>query len=209
MNRSPQERSRPRKSETNKLPGGHCGRLPGQADAGRRAAARAGRSLDARKPRNRPGNHGPRIHRLLGDIETGSYCHFGGLPVDFGLPDGAHFAAKTVPQGTNRRSDRGTGGRTRRRRRGSGSGRPLRPRASYLVGCDGGRELAGFGFPGTAATREPPWDTCPARSRDLSRNSSPGSGPRSARTADRLDVHSPSGLRGIVTPDRRVCPSPR
>jgi bifunctional hydroxylase/dehydrase len=112
----------------------------------------------------------------FGEIETSSYGHFGGLPVDFSLLDGAHFAAKTVPQARTeeviaewaeelgadiRRGHEVTGFTD------DGEGvdvdvaapdGPLRLRASYLVGCDGGRstvrKLAGFDFPGTAATRE-------------------------------------------------------
>src|ERR1700761_832246 len=34
----------------------------------------------------------------FGEIETSSYGHFGGLPVDFSLQDGAHYAAKLIPQ---------------------------------------------------------------------------------------------------------------
>ncbi|MGH3625713.1 MAG: FAD-dependent monooxygenase [Sciscionella sp.] len=112
----------------------------------------------------------------FGEIETSSYGHFGGLPVDFGVLDGAHYAAKTVPQAQTeamiaewatelgadiRRGhelvgladdDHGVDVRVR------GPRGNVHLRAGYLVGCDGGRstvrKLAGFDFPGTAATRE-------------------------------------------------------
>src|ERR1700742_1570926 len=34
----------------------------------------------------------------FGDIETSNVGHFGGVPVDFGVLQGAHQAAKSVPQ---------------------------------------------------------------------------------------------------------------
>jgi bifunctional hydroxylase/dehydrase len=112
----------------------------------------------------------------FGEIETSSYGHFGGLPVDFSLLDGAHFAAKTVPQarteaviaewatelGADIRRGHEVVGLTD-----TGEGVDVdvqtpdgvqRLHAAYLVGCDGGRstvrKAAGFDFPGTAATRE-------------------------------------------------------
>ncbi len=113
----------------------------------------------------------------FGEIETSSYGHFGGLPVDFSLQDGAHYAAKLVPQARTeaviaewatelgadiRRGheflgmvDTGDGVDVDVRQP---DGAEHRLRASYLVGCDGGRSVvrkAGhFDFPGTAATRE-------------------------------------------------------
>ncbi|MTD54534.1 FAD-dependent monooxygenase [Amycolatopsis pithecellobii] len=112
----------------------------------------------------------------FGDVEISNVGHFGGLPVDFGLLDGAHQAAKTIPQsqteavleawagdlGTDLRrghevvsvDDDGT--RVTAGVRGPGGEYELTAR--YLVGCDGGRsavrKLGGFDFPGTPATME-------------------------------------------------------
>ena len=36
--------------------------------------------------------------RRFGEVETSNQGHFGGIPVDFGVLDGAHQAAKTIPQ---------------------------------------------------------------------------------------------------------------
>ncbi|MBC6456933.1 FAD-dependent monooxygenase [Actinomadura sp. HBU206391] len=112
----------------------------------------------------------------FGDIETSALGHFGGIPLDYSVLEGAHFGARGVPQarietilgewaaelGVEVRrgweavglSDDGEGvdlevdGPQGRRR--------LRGR--YLVGCDGGRSTvrraAGFDFPGTDATIE-------------------------------------------------------
>ncbi|MFE7335756.1 FAD-dependent monooxygenase [Streptomyces griseus] len=112
----------------------------------------------------------------FGEVETSNAGHFGGLPVDFGVLEGAHQAAKTVPQsqteavleawvkelGTDLRrgwevlsitQDGDTVEVGVRAPEGE-----QRLRASYVVGCDGGRSLvrkaAGFDFPGTAATLE-------------------------------------------------------
>ncbi|MFF3333595.1 FAD-dependent monooxygenase [Streptomyces sp. NPDC002888] len=112
----------------------------------------------------------------FGDIETSAQGHFGGIPVDFGLLEGAWKAAKTVPQSvTETRLEewaRELGADIRRghellslREDGDavevevrGPEGPRTLRAAYLVGCDGGRSTvrgaAGFDFPGTAATRE-------------------------------------------------------
>jgi bifunctional hydroxylase/dehydrase len=112
----------------------------------------------------------------LGPIETSPLGHFGGLPVDFGVLDGAHFGAKGVPQSRTEEMLGGwaaeLGADIRRGREvvaiaraedgvevevagPHGSGRL---RAAYLVGCDGGRstvrKAAGFDFPGTPATLE-------------------------------------------------------
>lgn len=112
----------------------------------------------------------------FGDIETSVAGHFGGLPVDFSSFDGAHFGARGVPQARTeailaewatelgadiRRSwelvglvadEHGVDAEVR------GPDGPARLRASYMVGCDGGRSTvrraAGFDFPGTAAARE-------------------------------------------------------
>jgi bifunctional hydroxylase/dehydrase len=112
----------------------------------------------------------------FGEIETSPVGHFGGIPVDFSVLDGAHFAAKTVPQSrteaileewaTDLGADIRRGweflGYTADVKgvdveaRGPNGTEHLSAR--YLVGCDGGRstlrKLAGFDFPGTAATRE-------------------------------------------------------
>lgn len=112
----------------------------------------------------------------LGEIEISNVGHFGGLPLDFGVLDGAHFGGKGVPQarteamlaewatelGADIRRGHELVGLTD-----DGSGVDVevsgpdgleRLRASYLVGCDGGRstvrKMAGFDFPGTAATLE-------------------------------------------------------
>ncbi|MFB6889268.1 FAD-dependent monooxygenase [Kitasatospora sp. NPDC056327] len=113
----------------------------------------------------------------FGGIGTSNAGHFGGLPVDFGVLDSVHQAAKTVPQsdteavldgwarelGADLRrdhellslQDRGEHVEVTVRMPG---GRETRLTASYLIGCDGGRSVvrkaAGFDFPGTAATLE-------------------------------------------------------
>ncbi|KJY35691.1 FAD-dependent monooxygenase [Streptomyces katrae] len=112
----------------------------------------------------------------FGDIERSTLGHFGGLPLDFGVLDGACQAAKTVPQSVTethlevwaadlgadiRRGhevlsvhDDGEGVDVEVR----GPGGTHTLRASWLVGCDGGRstvrKAAGFDFPGTPATME-------------------------------------------------------
>lgn len=112
----------------------------------------------------------------FGDITTSPYGHFGGIPVDFSVLPGAHFAVKDVPQ------DRteavlgewlaGMGVRVLRDHElaglsqdaggvnvniGTPNGSRLL-RCSYLIGCDGGRStvrrLGGFDFPGTESTLE-------------------------------------------------------
>ncbi|MEV0444299.1 FAD-dependent monooxygenase [Streptomyces spectabilis] len=112
----------------------------------------------------------------FGEVETSNQGHFGGIPVDFGVLDGAQQAAKTVPQSTTeailegwvrdlgadlRRGhellsvdDDGTGVNVRVR----GPEGEQTLRCDWLVGCDGGRstvrKACGFDFPGTAATME-------------------------------------------------------
>lgn len=112
----------------------------------------------------------------FGDIEVSNVGHFGGLPVDFGVLDGAHQAAKTIPQSVTETVleewSTQLGADIRRCHevlsvnekedsvevevRGPEGVHHLR--AEYLVGCDGGRSTirkkVGFDFPGTAATLE-------------------------------------------------------
>ncbi|MBN6040607.1 FAD-dependent monooxygenase [Amycolatopsis sp. 195334CR] len=112
----------------------------------------------------------------FGAVETTTQGHFGGIPLDFGVVDGAHFGVRGIPQhrveavleqwagelgATILRghslvelSDTGDGVVAVA----DGPDGPAEFSAGYLVGCDGGqstvRGLAGFDFPGTAATRE-------------------------------------------------------
>ncbi|MGW1226495.1 FAD-dependent monooxygenase [Streptomyces sp. NPDC002530] len=112
----------------------------------------------------------------FGDIEVSNQGHFGGLPIDFAVLDGAHQAAKTIPQSQTetvleewvtslgadiRRSHellsaKDAGDHVEAEVRGPEGVHRLT--APYLVGCDGGRSLvrkqAGFAFPGTASTME-------------------------------------------------------
>ncbi|MFB7947560.1 FAD-dependent monooxygenase [Kitasatospora phosalacinea] len=115
-----------------------------------------------------------------GPISTSAQGHFGGLPVDFSVFHGAHFSVRDVPQhrteavlgewvaelgvevrrGTELRTlEADDDGVTLGVLGPSGEAGGLQQlRASYLVGCDGGRStvrrLAGFAFPGTASTME-------------------------------------------------------
>ena len=112
----------------------------------------------------------------LENAEITRQGHFGGLPIDYGVLEGSHFGVRGVPQykieemlegwalelGVSLRRggeltglvDTGDGVIA------SGQGPQGRGELSarYLVGCDGGRstvrQLAGFGFPGSDATRE-------------------------------------------------------
>lgn len=112
----------------------------------------------------------------FGEIEVSARGHFGGIPVDFSLLEGAHYGVKGVAQarteavleawavglGADLRrghevlalTDRGDCVEVEVR---SAEGVRLL-RTAYLVGCDGGRstvrKAAGFDFPGTAPTRE-------------------------------------------------------
>ena len=109
----------------------------------------------------------------FGDLETGVFGHYGGIPLDLGVLDAATGAAKTVPQSATESVLEawalGLGADIRRGREFLGftedadgvtvhlaDGEALR--AAYLVGCDGGRsevrKAAGFDFPGTPATTE-------------------------------------------------------
>ncbi|NKY97183.1 FAD-dependent monooxygenase [Nocardiopsis alborubida] len=112
----------------------------------------------------------------FGEITPRTAGHFGGVPLDFSVVDGAHFSVDSVPQS---RTEEVLGGWLEdlgvRIRRGVevtglsqdeygvdvetvGPGGPETIRASYLVGCDGGRSTvrteAGFDFPGTPPTLE-------------------------------------------------------
>jgi 2-polyprenyl-6-methoxyphenol hydroxylase-like FAD-dependent oxidoreductase len=112
----------------------------------------------------------------LGEYETSTMGHFGGLPLDLGILNSAHEAAKTVPQSVTERAleswarDLGAdirrgweftgltdrGDRVDVTVRGPEGEQTLS--AAWLVGCDGGRsgvrKAAGFDFPGTEATTE-------------------------------------------------------
>ncbi|AZM94099.1 MULTISPECIES: FAD-dependent monooxygenase [Streptomyces] len=112
----------------------------------------------------------------FGEIERSTQGHFGGLPLDFGVLDGACQAAKTVPQSVTETHLEewavSLGADIRRghevlsvRDDGEGVDVEVRGpdgthtlRAGWLVGCDGGRstvrKAAGFDFPGSAATME-------------------------------------------------------
>lgn len=112
----------------------------------------------------------------FGEIETSTQGHFGGLPVDFGVLEGALQAAKSVPQSATESILEAwaveLGADIRRgqefvslRDEGDavdvvirGPRGEQRLRTAYVVGCDGGRsrvrKAAGFDFPGSAATME-------------------------------------------------------
>jgi len=102
--------------------------------------------------------------------------HFGGIPMDFGVLEGSHFGVRGIPQykieemlenwalevGAKvcrgydvsgiRQSDDGVVAEV------DGPDGSSQYSAKYLVGCDGGRstvrQLGGFDFPGSDATRE-------------------------------------------------------
>ncbi|SFW78368.1 FAD-dependent monooxygenase [Amycolatopsis australiensis] len=112
----------------------------------------------------------------FGDVEISPRGHFGGVPLDYTVLEGAHFGARGIPQSRteavladwadelgapvlrNRElvglHDTGDGVDIEVR----GPRGAVRLRGEYVVGCDGGRsavrKLAGFAFPGTDATRE-------------------------------------------------------
>ncbi|WP_086840980.1 FAD-dependent monooxygenase [Amycolatopsis kentuckyensis] len=110
----------------------------------------------------------------FGDIETGGFGHFGGIPLDLGVLEAGCEAAKTVPQSVTETVlenwARGLGADIRRGREVTGlteddegvtvhlGGTDEVVRARFAVGCDGGRstvrKAAGFDFPGTEATTE-------------------------------------------------------
>lgn len=109
-------------------------------------------------------------------VEISNEGHFGGLPIDFGILEGAHIGGKGIPQARTEEmltewcADLGTDIRREHELIGlsddvDGVDVTVRSpagehqlRCSYLVGCDGGRstvrKAAGFDFPGTAATLE-------------------------------------------------------
>jgi bifunctional hydroxylase/dehydrase len=112
----------------------------------------------------------------FGDVETSALGHFGGIPLDYSVLEGAHFGARGIPQ-TRIEAVLGAwaaelGADVRRGWEVTGLADdgegveveaatpegPRRLRARYLVACDGGRSavrrLAGFDFPGTDATIE-------------------------------------------------------
>lgn len=114
--------------------------------------------------------------RRFGDLQTSEQGHFGGVPLDLGVLEGAYRSAKTVPQSVTETVledwARELGADIRRGhefrsyqedgasvvvRVGTPDGERLL-RADYLVGADGGRssvrKAGGFDFPGTAATTE-------------------------------------------------------
>jgi bifunctional hydroxylase/dehydrase len=110
------------------------------------------------------------------NAETSRLGHFGGIPMDYGVLEGSHFGVRGIPQykieemleawavelGVSLRRGHEV---TRLWQTGEGVVAVVEGpdgtdeySASYLVGCDGGRstvrQLAGFSFPGTDATRE-------------------------------------------------------
>ncbi|WP_370949740.1 FAD-dependent monooxygenase [Amycolatopsis sp. cg5] len=112
----------------------------------------------------------------FGTVETSRQGHFGGIPMDYGVLEGAHFGARGIPQhriekvleewvtelgATVLRGHELVGLHDTEERVFAlvdGPDGRSELRAAYLVGCDGGRSavrrLAGFDFPGTDATRE-------------------------------------------------------
>lgn len=112
----------------------------------------------------------------LGNVESSGQGHFGGIPMDFGVLEGAHFGVRGIPQYRIERmledSALELGASVLRGHEVvdlhatadgvvavvEGPGGRSQHRADYLVGCDGGRstvrQLGGFDFPGTDATRE-------------------------------------------------------
>ncbi|MFB7655127.1 MULTISPECIES: FAD-dependent monooxygenase [unclassified Streptomyces] len=110
----------------------------------------------------------------LGETEPAD-SHFGGVPIDLGLPDENHYGHRGVPQyRTERMLEDWVAGLGVPVLRGrevtglrqdddqvvvsfTGPGGPGEERAAYVVGCDGGRstvrKLAGIAFPGTDGRR--------------------------------------------------------
>jgi 2-polyprenyl-6-methoxyphenol hydroxylase-like FAD-dependent oxidoreductase len=112
----------------------------------------------------------------LDNAEISRQGHFGGIPMDYGVLEGSHFGVRGVPQYKieemleNRALELGvslyrghevTGIRDTGETVVAVADGPegqVECSAGYLVGCDGGRslvrQLAGFDFPGSDATRE-------------------------------------------------------
>ncbi|MER5396100.1 FAD-dependent monooxygenase [Streptomyces sp. NPDC002599] len=112
----------------------------------------------------------------FGELETSAQGHFGGVPLNLSVLDGAHLPNKTIPQSrTEGVLEEWAVELGADLRRGHelisftehadhvevevrGPEGTLSLSAAYLVGCDGGRssvrKMAGFDFPGTAATLE-------------------------------------------------------
>ncbi|MFD0683216.1 FAD-dependent monooxygenase [Actinomadura fibrosa] len=112
----------------------------------------------------------------LENPETTTRGHFGGIPIDYGILEGAHFGVRNAPQYRieemleTRARELGASVRRGYELTGlddTGDGVTATVRgpdgteqvsARYLVGCDGGRStvrrLAGFTFAGSDATRE-------------------------------------------------------
>jgi 2-polyprenyl-6-methoxyphenol hydroxylase-like FAD-dependent oxidoreductase len=110
------------------------------------------------------------------NAEPSSQGHFGGIPLDFGVLEDAYFMIRGIPQYRIEQmlEDWATELGVSIKRGHDVAGITARPdgvvvavdgpagrgemTAAYLVGCDGGRstvrQLAGFDFPGTPATRE-------------------------------------------------------
>jgi bifunctional hydroxylase/dehydrase len=110
------------------------------------------------------------------NVEISRQGHFGGIPLDFGILEGAHFGARGIPQNHVERvvEEWATELGARLLRGHVLTGLAMHEHGvtaavvgpsgaheltgAYLVGCDGGRStvrgLAGFDFPGTDATRE-------------------------------------------------------
>lgn len=112
----------------------------------------------------------------FGAIESSPLGHFGGIPLDYGVLEGAHFGARGIPQArieailgewaaelgvqvmrgweASGLTDDGGGVDLEA----EGPAGPRRLRSRFVVGCDGGRSFvrraAGFDFPGTNATIE-------------------------------------------------------
>ncbi|WP_338783610.1 FAD-dependent monooxygenase [Streptomyces sp. DG1A-41] len=112
----------------------------------------------------------------FGEVQTSPMGHFGGLLVDFGTLDSPHRTSHGIPQSRTEevlgRWAAELGADIRRGHevvgieqdpygvdvRAVGPDGPVSLRASYVVGCDGGRStvrrLGGFDFPGTPGTYE-------------------------------------------------------
>ncbi len=112
----------------------------------------------------------------FGTIETSALGHFGGIPLDYSVLEGAHFGARGIPQARTEAvlgdwaaelgvqilrgweavglTDDGDGVDVDA----EAPAGHRRLRGRFVVGCDGGRSIvrraAGFDFPGTDATIE-------------------------------------------------------